>query len=258
MSTVPANAGQTVGIAARHITRPRGGATQGPVLFTSPGATSAVAMLDVDYKTYSLPAALAEDGFDVYVMDHTGVGRSPHQTMDKPCNADPGQQHFLIPNPLREPCRASYPHNLVTIFSEVTEVESVVEYIRKQTGRNKMSLAGWSRGMSRLGLYAAQHPDKVERLAIVGPGYRPDAPSDFPRSTVSHSFVLRTVGEPFANWERQRRCEEIVEQGIYDAISKSFRANADLMLPRGTPPADLQSSYRESGEHGTERRQDAS
>jgi hypothetical protein len=35
VSTVPANAGQTVGIAVRHITRPRGGATQGPALHES-------------------------------------------------------------------------------------------------------------------------------------------------------------------------------------------------------------------------------
>jgi pimeloyl-ACP methyl ester carboxylesterase len=170
VSTVPANAGQTVGIAVRHITPAGGRATRGAVLFTNPGSTSSVAMLDVNYKTYSLPAALARQGFDVYLMDHTGVGRSPHPTMDDPCNADPAEQHVLIPNPLRQPCNPTYPHNLVTVFTEVDEIDSVVDYIRKRTERNKIALAGWSRAMFRFGLYAAQRPEKVERLAIVGPG----------------------------------------------------------------------------------------
>jgi alpha-beta hydrolase superfamily lysophospholipase len=43
----------------------------------------------LDYKTYSLAAAMAADGLDVYLMDQTGFGRSPHPTMDDPCNADP-------------------------------------------------------------------------------------------------------------------------------------------------------------------------
>ena len=239
VSTVPANAGQRVGIAVRHI-RATQEPTRGAVLFTNPGASSSVATLDVDHKTYSLPAALAQQRFDVYLMDHTGVGRSPHPTMDDPCNADPAEQHLLIPNPLPQPCHPTYPHNLVTLFTEVDEVNAVVDYILERTGREKIALAGWSRALFRLGLYAAQHPDKVERIAIVGPGYRPDAPNEFPQSKVSYSFQVRTVGEQFENWERQRRCEDIVEPGVNEALLKSFRANIDPGAAGwGTPPGEL-------------------
>src|SRR5262245_15760499 len=72
MSTVPANVGQRVGISVRHVTRNDGGPTRGAVLFTNGGFTSTLALLDLDYKTYSFAAALAADGFDVYLMDHTG------------------------------------------------------------------------------------------------------------------------------------------------------------------------------------------
>jgi pimeloyl-ACP methyl ester carboxylesterase len=253
MSTVPANVGQRVGISVRHVTRHDGGPTRGTVLFTNGGFTSTLALLDLNYKTYSFAAALAADGFDVYLMDHTGYGRSPRPTMDDPCNSDPSQQHLLIPNPLSAACSASYPHHLVTIFTELAEIDSVVDYIRKQTGRNKISLAGWSRATFRFGLYAAQHPDKVERLATVGPGYRPDAPTDFPttsntlpagqprRTEVPRwSFSVMTIGENLIPWERQRRCEDTVDPGIYDALSRSISMYADPGASTwGTPPGAL-------------------
>jgi pimeloyl-ACP methyl ester carboxylesterase len=250
-STVPANAGQTVGIFVRHVTRTKGGPTRGAVLFTNEAANSTLATLDLDYKSYSIAAALVEQGLDVYLMDHTGYGRSPRPTMDDPCNADPAQQQLLIPNPLPAPCSASYPRHLVTIFTELPEIDSVISYIRKQSGRNKISLAGWSRATFRMGLYAAQHPDKVERLAIVGPGYRPDAPSEFPTSTryspsadqssrasvQRWSFFVRTSGETLAAWERQRRCEDIVDPGVYEALSKAIRTHNDPTAATwGTPP----------------------
>ena len=80
VSRVPANAGQTVGISVRHVTRTKGGPTRGPVLFTNDGFNSTLTMFDLDYKNYSIAAALAEQGFDVYLMDHTGFGRSPRPT----------------------------------------------------------------------------------------------------------------------------------------------------------------------------------
>ena len=136
------------------------------------------------------------------------------------------------------PCRASYPHHLVTIFTELAEIDSVVDDIRKKTGRDRISLAGWSRSIFRFGLYATQHPDKVERLALVGPGYRRDAPSDFPiannpssgpsrTSAPQFSFFLRTADDVLAAWARQRRCDDTFDPGIHDAVTEAVRAYAD-------------------------------
>src|SRR5262245_51094843 len=252
VSTVPANAGERVGISVRHVTSANRPPTKGSVLFTNAGSTPTLAMLDLDYKTYSVAAALAEDGFDVYLMDHTGHGRSPRPTMDDPCNADPSDQRLLIPQPLAAPCMARYPRHLVTIFTELSEIDSVVEYIRRQTRRTRVSLAGWSRATFRFGLYAAQHPEKVERLALVGPGYRPDAPSEFPPSNTLTSeqapraavppwpFTVRRLEEPLVQWERMRRCEDIVDPGVHEALITSLRTYADPGAASwGTPPGTL-------------------
>jgi len=239
VSTVPANAGERVGISVRHVTSADRPPTKGPVLFTNAGSTSTLATLDLNYRTYSVAAALAEDGFDVYLMDQTGYGRSPRPTMDDPCNADPSDQRLLIPQPLAAPCVARYPRHLVTIFTELAEIDSVVEYIRRQTRRNGVSLVGWSRATFRFGLYAAEHPEKVERLALVGPGYRPDAPSEFPPSTTPTNdqepraavppwpFTVRRLEEPLVQWERMRRCEDIVDPGVHEALMTSLRTYAD-------------------------------
>jgi pimeloyl-ACP methyl ester carboxylesterase len=248
VSTVPANAGQTVGISVRRITRQDKPPTRGPVLFTNSGFTSSLVMFDLDYKSYSIATALAEQSFDVYLMDHTGFGRSPRPTMDDPCNVDPSQQQLLIPKPLSARCGASYPHHLVTIFTEQAEIDSVVDSIRMKTGRDRISLAGWSRSMFRFGLYAAQHPDKIERLAIVGPGYRRDAPSDFPiantpssgpsrTSAPQFSFFLRTADDILAPWARQRRCEDTFDPGIHEALANAVHRYADPgAVTWGTPP----------------------
>jgi pimeloyl-ACP methyl ester carboxylesterase len=238
VSTVPANAGQTVGIAVRHVTRKDAPSARGPVLFTNTGFTSSPTMFDLDFKTYSVARALAEDGFDIYLMDQTGFGRSPRPTMDDPCNVDPSQQPLLVPNPLRAPCKPSYPRHLVTIFTELPEIDSVVDYIRRTTGRNRVSLAGWSRSLARFGPYAAEHPEKVDRLAIVGPGYRRDAASEFPTgnnpsavpsrtSAPQFSFFLRTTDDIFAAWERQRRCDDVIDPDFRGAFVEAVRAYAD-------------------------------
>ena len=79
------------------------------MLFTNSGFTSSRVMFDLDYKSYSIATALAEQGFDVYLMDHTGFGRSPRPTMDDPCNVDPSQQQLLIPKPLVRALRRYLP-----------------------------------------------------------------------------------------------------------------------------------------------------
>jgi len=172
--------------------------------------------------------------------------------MDDPCNADPSDQRLLIPNPLAAPCRARYPRHLVTIFTELSEIDSVVDYIRRQTGSVRVSLAGWSRATFRFGLYAARHPEKVERLALVGPGYRPDAPAEFPpsdRLSADQSsraaippwpFIVRSLEEPLAPWERMRRCDDIVDSGVHEALMTSLRTYADPGAASwGTPPGRL-------------------
>ena len=53
-----------------------------------------------------------------------------------------------------------------TIESDWNDIDGVVEYVRKLRGVAKLNLIGWSLGGPRAGGYAAQHPEKVSRIAF--------------------------------------------------------------------------------------------
>ena len=117
-STVPANAGERVGIYLREKatasaaarfesgTSPEGRV----VLFVHGGSVSSIPDYDLDYKDYSWMGFLAEAGFDTFAMDQSGYGRSPRPMMADPCNMSRDDQVLVTPGPLSGPCDPSYPY----------------------------------------------------------------------------------------------------------------------------------------------------
>src|SRR5688500_12746154 len=105
VSTVPVNAGQTVGLYVREKVMPavarQAESKKGSVpivLFLHGGFSPSTVAYDLDYKDYSWMDYLARAGFDVFALTHTAYGTSPKPTMDDPCNVDPKQQALLIPH----------------------------------------------------------------------------------------------------------------------------------------------------------------
>jgi len=182
VSTVPANAGRTVGLHLREkvlaSTLESRNAANAPVLFIHGGYSPSVVAYDLDYRDYSWMERLARAGFDVFAMTHTGYGSSPKPMMDDPCNVDASHQAQLIPRILSASCAPRYPFKLVSSQTEWDEIASVVDYVLTLRQAKKVSLVGWSTGAPRVGGFAARHPDKVERLVLLAPS--PFFPSDTP------------------------------------------------------------------------------
>jgi len=159
-STLPANTGARVNLFVRE----RFAVNKTPskaVLMVHGRSVPALAGFDLQYKHYSWALELAKAGFDVFVVDLQGNGRSPiseHGTRDfapmqDPCNVsnfapDFQQPRLLIPNPLSAPCPPSYPFRLVPSNSEWDELDTVVDYIRALRGVDKVALVSWSRARS--------------------------------------------------------------------------------------------------------------
>src|SRR6476660_1664922 len=185
-STVPAIAGQEVPIYVRE--RVQAGAAlrsasaaDRVALFVHGAGTPAEVSFDVPQPDYSWMAYLARAGFDVFAMDTTGYGRSVRPAaMNDPCNLAHDRQSAFVPGLIPAACAPSYPHAMTTIASDWNDIGAVVDYVRALRHVDKVSLLAWSLGGPRAGGYAAQHPEKVNRLVLLAPAYNRTAPATAP------------------------------------------------------------------------------
>lgn len=92
---------------------------------------------------------IAQHGYDVYLVDLRGYGKSTRPSeMDKPASDN-------------EP--------IVRTETAVKDVGAAVDFILKRRGVSKINLLGWSWGTTIMGLYTTQNNDKVNRLVLYAP-----------------------------------------------------------------------------------------
>lgn len=92
---------------------------------------------------------IAQHGYDVYLVDVRGYGKSTRPPeMDKPA-ADHGP--------------------IVRSETAVKDVGAAVDFILKRRGVSKINLLGWSWGTTIMGWYTAQNNAKVNRLVLYAP-----------------------------------------------------------------------------------------
>jgi pimeloyl-ACP methyl ester carboxylesterase len=250
VSTVPANAGDTVNLFVRERVRsdrldenPRKA-----VLMIHGASVPVLPGMDLAHDDYSWARWLAQaGGLDVFMLDFQGSGQSPRPKMDDPCNAPAADQaRALIPNPLSASCPPSYPFQLINSQSDWDELDAVVDYIRRIRGVDKVALVSWSQGSFRAGPYAVQHPEKVESLLFYSPIFNPagragTGPDGFgapiPLNQPGTPMTLRTRGDLMRLWEPEIKCEGQVEEGILDVIWGAIMESDPIGRTWGLPPA---------------------
>jgi pimeloyl-ACP methyl ester carboxylesterase len=228
-STVPSIAGQTAELYVRERVKPatvlRGEPAAGRVvLFVHGAGTPAEVAFDVPYADYSWMAYLASAGFDVFSVDMTGYGRSTRPgAMNDPCNLSAEQQSELG----RAPCAPSHGQRLTTIASDWDDIDAVVGYVSALRHVERLSLIGWSLGGPRAGGYAAQHPDRVDKLVLLAPAYNPEASAEAPAANVAAgaAFNKQSHADFTANWERQTGCPDQFEQAASDSVWSAMLAS---------------------------------
>ena len=247
VSTVPGNTGIPVGLFLRE--RVRGdigeGKSRPAVLMIHGRSVPVLAGMELKYSDYDWALWLARSGgFDVFMLDFQGSGRSPRPRMDDPCNAPMAQQQsLLIPNPLNASCTPSYAFTLTTTATDLDELDAAVEYIRNLRGVDQVHLVGWSQASFRIGPYAARHPEKVASLFFFGPifntGFTPTTPpSPLPRPGTPMTLTTRAAvftSDPLTTgWSK---CDGQREPGIEDVIWAAIMENDDIGRTWGPPPA---------------------
>jgi pimeloyl-ACP methyl ester carboxylesterase len=232
-STVPAIAGQDVPIYVRE--RVQAGAAlrsasnaDRVALFVHGAGTPAEVAFDVQQPDYSWMAYLANAGFDVFAMDTTGYGRSNRPAaMNDPCNLAKDRQGTFVPSLIPAPCAPSYPHALTTIASDWNDINAVVDYVRALRHVDKVSLLAWSLGGPRAGGYAAQHPEKVQKLVLLAPAYGRNASSTPPAKMPPDGVPMNTQSrdEFYVGWDRQVGCPAQYEPAVAEAVWSAMLAS---------------------------------
>jgi pimeloyl-ACP methyl ester carboxylesterase len=140
---------------------------------------------------------IASRGYDVYLLDLRGYGRStrPKEMAEKP--------------------EANGP--IVRGDTAIKDIGSVVDFILKRRNISRLNLLGWSWGTTLMATYTTGHPEKVERLLLYAPVWIRQTPS-----------LIQTGPGPLAAYRTVTR--EVAKQRWYTGVPEDKKA---ALIPVG-------------------------
>jgi pimeloyl-ACP methyl ester carboxylesterase len=127
------------------------------VLFVHGATYPAHTSFDLKLDGLSWMEYIAARGYDVYLLDLRGYGKSTR------------------PKEMDEPPAANKP--IVRGVTAVKDISAVVDFILKRRNIARLNLIGWSWGTSLMASYTTQNPGKVERLTLYAPSWIRTTPS---------------------------------------------------------------------------------
>ena len=119
------------------------------LLFVHGATYPASPAFDLQLDGMSWMDYIAQRGYDVYLLDLRGYGKSTR------------------PKEMSEDAKNNPP--LVRGETAVKDIGSAVDYILKRRNIAKLNLMGWSWGTTLMATYTTQNPNKVERLVLYAP-----------------------------------------------------------------------------------------
>ena len=119
------------------------------VLFVHGATYPAHSSFDLALDGVSWMDYIAARGYDVYLLDLRGYGKSTR------------------PKEMAEPPQANSP--IVRTETALRDVAAVVDFVLRRRGIARVCLIGWSWGTVLTATYATRNPGKVERLVLYSP-----------------------------------------------------------------------------------------
>ena len=127
------------------------------ILFVHGATYPAHTSFDLKLDGMSWMDYIAARGYDVYLLDLRGYGRSTRpKEMDEAPEANPP---------------------IVRGTAAVKDISAVVDFILARHGIARLNLLGWSWGTTLMATYTTQNPGKVERLVLYAPAWIRTTPS---------------------------------------------------------------------------------
>ncbi|MBC7548352.1 MAG: alpha/beta fold hydrolase [Polaromonas sp.] len=162
---------------------------------------------------------MAQRGYDVYLVDLRGYGRSTRPPeMSKPAMDNPP---------------------IVRTATAVKDVGAAVDFIRKLRGVDKINLLGWSWGTSTMGWYTAQNNEKVNKLVLYAPQWlRTTGASLTDNGSALGAYREVSMASAKARWLTgvpEDKKEALIPPGWFEAWASATSASDPVGAKRDTP-----------------------
>ena len=169
------------------------------LLFVHGATYPAETAFDLPIEGASMMDLFARAGFDVFLVDVRGYGRSTRPAaMDQPPEANP-------------PVAGSEEAG--------ADLGSAVDYVLKLRGLAKLDLMGWSWGTSIAGRYTTTHNDQIERLVLYAPAWVVE-PAKPPPAEALPAYRLVDKESTRQRWLRgvaPEKQADLIPPGVFEA-----------------------------------------
>jgi pimeloyl-ACP methyl ester carboxylesterase len=168
------------------------------LLFVHGATYPAETAFDLPIEGVSMMDLIAARGYDVYLVDVRGYGRSTR------------------PPEMSQPPEANKP--IVSTKVAAHDLGAAVDYILHRRKVSKINLMGWSWGTSIAGSYTSEHNDKIEKLVLYAPQWiRNEPPATAPPLG---AYRLVSKDQAKARWLKgvpENKQADLIPPGVFDA-----------------------------------------
>jgi pimeloyl-ACP methyl ester carboxylesterase len=190
------------------------------LLFVHGATYPAETAFDLPIEGVSMMDLIASRGYDVYLVDVRGYGRSTR------------------PPEMSQPPEASKP--IVSTKVAAHDLGAAVDYILDNRKVSKINLMGWSWGTSIAGLYTSDHNDKINRLVLYAPQWIRSEPAVLvpPGATPLGAYRLVSKDQARARWLKgvpENKQADLIPPGVFDAWATATWAT-DPESSKQSPP----------------------
>jgi pimeloyl-ACP methyl ester carboxylesterase len=189
------------------------------LLFVHGATYPAETAFDLPIAGVSMMDLIAARGYDVYLVDVRGYGRSTR------------------PAEMSQPPEANKP--IVSTRVAAHDLGAAVDYILNKRKVSKINLMGWSWGTSIAGMYASEHNDKINRLVLYAPQWiRNEPPAAAANALPLGAYRLVSKDSAKARWLKgvaEDKQADLIPPGVFDAWASATWAT-DPESSKHNPP----------------------
>ena len=190
------------------------------LLFVHGATYPAETAFDLPIEGVSMMDLIAARGYDVYLVDVRGYGRSTR------------------PAEMSQPPAANKP--IVSTKVAAHDLGAAVDYILRKRKVSKINVMGWSWGTSIAGSYTSEHNDKVNRLVLYAPQWirnEPPAPAAANTPPLG-AYRLVSKDSAKARWLKDVPADkqaDLIPPGVFEAWANATWAT-DPESSKQNPP----------------------